>query len=78
MPTNDELSVIAEAWLAPLDEVIGDMIEKSRTMTPGAFADEVRKAAAEVAGLYPKLNTQLLADELEADIGEAVIRGLTS
>lgn len=77
MPTNRELSAIAEVWLAPLDEVIGDLIEKSRTMTPGAFAAEVQRALNEVPGLFDRLDTAALTAELEDDIGAAVIRGLT-
>lgn len=78
MPTNRELSAIAEVWLAPLDEVIGDLIEKSRTMTPGAFAVEVQRALNEVPGLFDRLDTAALTAELEDDIGAAVIRGLSS
>lgn len=78
MPTNRELSAIAEVWLAPLDEVIGDLIEKSRTMTPGAFAAEVQRALNEVPGLFDRLDTAALTAELEDDIGAAVIRGLSS
>lgn len=78
MPSNRELSAIAEVWLAPLDEAIGDLIEKSRTMTPGAFAVEVQRALNDVPGLFDRLDTAALTAELEDDIGAAVIRGLTT
>lgn len=76
MPTNRELSAIAEVWLAPLDEVIGDLMQKSLTMTPGAFAIEVERALVGVPALFDLLNIPALTAELEEDIGAAVIRGL--
>lgn len=78
MPSDRELSAIAEVWLAPLDEVIGDLMEKSRTMTPGAFSAEVERALVDVPALFDLLNIPALTSELEEDIGAAVIRGLTN
>lgn len=76
MPSDRELSAVAEVWLAPLDEVVGDLMEKSLNMTPGAFAVEVQRALVEVPALFDLLNIAALTAELEEDIGAAVIRGL--
>lgn len=78
MPTNRELSAIAEVWLEPLDVIVADLIDKSRTMTPGAFAVEVQRALTAVPDLLDRLNIAHLTAELEDDIGAAIIRGLTT
>lgn len=67
---------LAAEWLAPMDELLGELIEQSRTMTPGAFVEEVNKAIESVPRLFHQLNRQALIDALEAEIGEAVIRGI--
>ena len=67
---------LAAEWLAPMDELLGDLIEQSRTMTPGAFSAMVDDAVAGIPRMFHELNTQALTDSLEAEIGEAVIRGI--
>lgn len=67
---------LAAEWLAPMDELLGDLIEQSETMTPGAFMALVDEAVSSIPRLFSQINTQALADALEAEIGEAVIRGI--
>ena len=67
---------LAAEWLAPMDELLGELIEQSRTMTPGGFSALVDDAVARVPRMFSMLNQQALTDALEAEIGEAVIRGI--
>lgn len=74
--TKADMRDLAAEWLAPMDELLGELIEQSRTMTPGAFTAEVDKVVADIPRMFYRLNTQALIDALEAEIGEAVIRGI--
>jgi hypothetical protein len=74
--TQDDMRDLAAEWLAPMDELLGDLIEQSRTMTPGAFMALVDEAVAGIPRMFSQLNQQSLADALEAEIGEAIIRGI--
>ena len=67
---------LAAEWLAPMDELLGDLIEQSETMTPGAFMTLVDDAVAGIPRMFSMLNQKALADALEAEMGEAVIRGI--
>jgi hypothetical protein len=71
-----DLRDLAAEWLAPMDELLGDLIEQSRTLTPGAFNTLVDEAVQRVPRMFHELNQQALSDALEAEIGEAVIRGI--
>ena len=74
--TNQDMRDLAAEWLAPMDELLGDLIEQSQTMTPGAFMALVDEAVADIPRMFSMLNQKALADALEAEIGEAVIRGI--
>lgn len=74
--TKHDMRDLAAEWLAPMDELLGDLIEQSETMTPGAFMARVDDAVASIPRMFSMLNQQALADALEAEIGEAVIRGI--
>jgi hypothetical protein len=74
--TKADLRDLAAEWLAPMDELLGDLIEQSYTLTPGAFDALVTEAVARVPRMFSRLNQKALADTLEAEIGEAVIRGI--
>lgn len=74
--TKQDMRDLAAEWLAPMDELLGDLIEQSETLTPGAFMALVDEAVARVPRMFYELNTQALSDALEAEIGEAVIRGI--
>lgn len=67
---------LAAEWLSPMDELLGELIEQSQTMTPGAFMQLVDEAVQRIPRMMSELNTQALTDALEAEIGEAVIRGI--
>ena len=74
--TKQDMRDLAAEWLAPMDELLGDLIEQSETMTPGAFMSRVDDAVAGIPRMFSMLNQKALADALEAEIGEAVIRGI--
>jgi hypothetical protein len=74
--TKADMRDLAAEWLAPMDELLGDLIEQSATMTPGAFNALVDEAVARIPRMFSELNQKALADALEVEIGEAVIRGL--
>jgi len=74
--TKADLRDLAAEWLAPMDELLGDLIEQSYTLTPGAFNALVDEAVQGVPRMFSMLNQKALADALEAEIGEAVIRGI--
>jgi hypothetical protein len=74
--TKADLRDLAAEWLAPMDELLGDLIEQSFTLTPGAFNALVDEVVAGIPRMFSMLNQKALADALEAEIGEAVIRGI--
>lgn len=67
---------LAAEWLTPMDEALADLIEQSRTMTPGAFMAAVDDVVASIPAMFSRLNQQALIDALEAEIGESIIRGI--
>ena len=74
--TKQDMRDLAAEWLAPMDELLGDLIEQSETMTPGAFMVLVDDAVQGIPRMFSMLNQKALADALEAEMGEAVIRGI--
>jgi hypothetical protein len=74
--TKADMRDLAAEWLAPMDEALGELIEQSRTMTPGAFMSAVDSVVESIPRMFYMLNQQALIDALEVEIGEAVIRGL--
>lgn len=74
--TKADMRDLAAEWLAPMDELLGDLIEQSERLTPGAFMALVDEAVQRIPRMFYELNTQALSDALEAEIGEAVIRGI--
>ena len=74
--TKQDMRDLAAEWLAPMDELLGDLIEQSETMTLGAFMALVDEAVADIPRMFSMLNQKALADALEAEMGEAVIRGI--
>jgi hypothetical protein len=67
---------VAKQWLAPLDLAIADLLDKSSTMTAGAFARELEDQIAKIPQMFDKLDRNALAEDLEDAIGEAVIIGM--
>lgn len=74
--TKADMRDLAAEWLAPMDELLGELIEQSYNLTPGAFNELVTEAVARIPRMFSELNQQALADALEDEIGEAVIRGI--
>lgn len=74
--TKADMRDLAAEWLAPMDELLGELIEQSKTMTPGAFNALIDEAVARIPRMFSQLNQKALADALEAEIGEAIIRGI--
>lgn len=74
--TKADMRDLAAEWLAPMDELLGELIEQSKTMTPGAFNALIDETVARIPRMFSQLNQKALADALEAEIGEAIIRGI--
>lgn len=74
--TKADMRDLAAEWLAPMDELLGDLIEQSYNLTPGAFNELVTEAVARIPRMFSELNQLALADALEDEIGAAVIRGI--
>lgn len=74
--TKADMRDLAAEWLAPMDELLGDLIEQSYTLTPGAFDAIVTEAVQRIPRMFSMLNQKALVDALEAEIGESVIRGI--
>lgn len=74
--TKADMRDLAAEWLAPMDELLGELIEQSYNLTPGAFNELVTEAVARIPRMFSELNQQALADALEDEIGAAVIRGI--
>lgn len=54
--TKQDMRDLAAEWLAPMDELLGDLIEQSETMTPGAFDALVTDAVAGIPRMFSMLN----------------------
>lgn len=74
--TNEELRDVAAEWLAPVDQVIADLIDKSQRMTIGAFIREVEQVIERIPQMYGMLNSQALISALEEEIGKAILNGI--
>lgn len=67
---------MAAEWLAPVDQVIADLIDKSERMTIGAFVREVEQVIERIPQMYGMLNSEALISALEEEIGKAVLKGI--
>jgi hypothetical protein len=74
--TDEELRDVASDWLAPVDQVLADLMDKSQRMTIGAFIREVDQVIERIPQMYGMLNAQALTDALENEIGKAMLKGL--
>ena len=74
--TDDELREVAAEWLAPIDQVIADLMDKSERMTIGAFIREVEQVIERIPQMYGMLNSQALIAALEDEIGKAMLKGI--
>jgi len=74
--TDEQLREVASEWLAPVDLVLADLMDKSHRMTIGAFIREVEQVIERIPQMYGMLNAQALTDALEEEIGKAMLKGL--
>jgi hypothetical protein len=74
--TDEQLREVASEWLAPVDMVLADLMDKSQRMTIGAFIREVEQVIERIPQMYGMLNAQALTDALEEEIGKAMIKGI--
>lgn len=74
--TDEQLRDVAGEWLAPVDRVLADLMDKSHRMTIGAFVREVEQVIERIPQMYGMLNAQALTDALEDEIGKAMLKGI--
>jgi hypothetical protein len=74
--TDEELREVAAQWLAPVDEIFADLIDKSYRMTAGAFQAEVQAVIERIPNLFYLLDKRALETSLEDEMGKAFIKSL--
>lgn len=74
--TDEQLRDVAGEWLAPVDQVLADLMDKSQRMTIGAFVREVEQVIERIPQMYGMLNAQVLTSALEDEIGKAMLKGI--
>lgn len=74
--TDERLRDMAKVWLAPIDSVLADLMDKSERMTIGAFMVEVEKTIERIPQLYGMLDKQAFQSLLEDTLGEETIRSI--
>ena len=74
--TDDELREVAAQWLAPVDEIFADLIDKSYRMTAGAFQSEVQAVIERIPNLFYLLDKRAFETSLEEEMGKAFIKSL--
>jgi hypothetical protein len=74
--TNEQLREVAGQWLAPVDQVFADLIDKSYQMTDGAFQIEVQKVIDRIPQMFYELDKRAFETSLENEIGAAIVKSL--
>lgn len=74
--TDEQMREIAGQWLSPVDQIFADLIDKSYTMTSGAFQFEVQQVIDRIPQLFFLLDKRALETSLENEIGAAIIKSL--
>jgi hypothetical protein len=74
--TNEQMREVAGQWLSPVDQIFADLIDKSYTMTAGAFQIEVQQVIDRIPQLFFLLDKRALETSLENEIGAAIIKSL--
>jgi hypothetical protein len=72
--TNEELRELASVWLAPVDEIFADLIDKSYRMTAGAFQVEVQYVIERIPNLFYQLDKRAFETKLEDEMGKAALK----
>ena len=76
MKTDKELRDMAKVWLAPIDSVLADLMDKSERMTIGAFMIEVEKTIEQIPQLYGMLDKQAFQTLLEETLSESATKAI--
>lgn len=74
--TDERLRDMAKVWLAPIDSVLADLMDKSERMTIGAFMVEVEKTIERIPQLYGMLDKQAFQSLLEDTLGDETIKAI--
>ncbi len=74
--TDEEMREVAGQWLSPVDQIFADLIDKSYTMTAGAFQIEVEQVIERIPQLFFLLDKRALETSLENEIGAAIVKSL--
>jgi hypothetical protein len=74
--TDEELRELASVWLAPVDQIFADLIDKSYRMTAGAFQAEVQSVIERIPNLFYLLDKRAFETALENELGEAAIKAI--
>lgn len=76
MINRAEIREVAGEWLAPIDEMLADLYDKSLRYDARRFAVEVEAAVLSVPGLFDRLNIDALASSLEEEMGKGILSEL--
>ena len=74
--SDDELRELASVWLAPVDQVFADLIDKSYRMTAGAFQIEVQNVIERIPNMFYLLDKRAFEKALENEMGQAAIKAI--
>lgn len=74
--TEEQLAEVSQKWLAPIDEVIADLIDKSHRMTAGAFYREVDEVVKRIPDLWERLDMNALDESLHDEMVDAFVKPL--
>jgi hypothetical protein len=74
--TDEELRELASVWLAPVDQVFADLIDKSYRMTAGAFQIEVQNVIEKIPNMFYLLDKRAFETALENEMGQAAIKAI--
>jgi hypothetical protein len=74
--TDSELRELASVWLAPVDQVFADLIDKSYRMTAGAFQIEVQNVIEKIPNMFYLLDKRAFETALENEMGQAAIKAI--
>jgi len=73
---DEQMREVAGQWLAPVDQIFADLIDKSYHMTAGAFQIEVQQVIERIPQLFFMLDKRALETSLENEIGAAIVKSL--
>lgn len=63
--TDEQMREVAGQWLSPVDQIFADLIDKSYTMTAGAFQIEVQQVIDRIPQLFFLLDKRALETSLK-------------